>query len=305
MRAPVSARTPATPIPPPTASQPRASTLPGSYRPTSDVAARRAEIESRARSIDAEDYFQMLGVGADATHEQIQTAYFALAKAWHPDRQPPELVELKAQVSRVFTRFNEAYQTLTDQVKRGDYTRLYKQGGGTPDEQQKVARVVDAALEFQKAEILLRKHDLVGAEMLAKSAVKADPEQPEYLTLLVWIQAQRRGEAHRISEGQTTTQFDDLIKQLDGVLAKEPRYERALFYRGMLLKRAGRIDKALRDFRLSAEINPKNLDAVREVRLHEMRRRVGGQATERPGARTPSKTPPTPTGGLLGKLFKK
>ena len=84
---------------------------------------------------------------------------------------------------------------------------------------------------------------------------------------------------------------------LDGVLTKEPRYERALFYRGMLLKRAGRGDKAIRDFRLAAEINPRNLDAVREVRLHEMRKRSGGGPSEHPRS--------GPQGGLFGKLFKK
>jgi len=250
----------------------------------------------------------MLGITPDATNEQVTAAYFNLAKAWHPDRQPPELAYLKPQVARVFARFNEAYQTLTDQRRRSDYTRLHRQGQGTPEDQQKIARVVDAALEFQKAEILLRKHDLVGAELLAKSAVKADPEQPEYLTLLVWIQSQRRGEPPILPEGQTTSHYDDLIKTLDGVLAKEPRYERALFYRGMLLKRAGRIEKSMRDFRLAADINPKNLDAVREVRLFEMRRgRHPGPVSERPrSTKGPSsKNAPPPSGGLLGKFFKK
>jgi tetratricopeptide (TPR) repeat protein len=101
---------------------------------------------------------------------------------------------------------------------------------------------------------------------------------------------------------------------------KEPEYERALFYRGVLLKKAGRPDRAIRDFRLSAELNPKNLDAVREVRLFEMRRRTG--SGEPPPSRAPSArgatsgqkgapggprslTPASGTSGLWGKLFKK
>jgi hypothetical protein len=40
----------------------------------------------------------------------------------------------------------------------------------------------------------------------------------------------------------------------------------------MLRKRIGRIESAMSDFRAAYEVNPKNLDAAREVRLHEMRR---------------------------------
>jgi DnaJ-domain-containing protein 1 len=273
----------------------------GRHSYTGEHAARKQEIDQRAANLDAEDYFSLLGVPRTATADEIQDAYFALAKIWHPDRQPLELVGHKVKVARVFARMTEACQTLTDAAKRHDYQRAIDQGGGTPEDQRKIARVVDAALEFQKAEILLRKHDLVGAEVLAARAVQADPDQPEYLTLLVWIQAQRRGEPPPLSEGRTSTHYDDLIKVLDGVLGKEPRYERALFYRGMLLKRAGRADKAIRDFRLAAEINPRNLDAMREVRLYEMRRRSGGVPSEHPRSGPPG----SGGGGLFGKLFKK
>ena len=249
--------------------------------------------------IDSEDYYQMLGVTPEATPEQIKSAYFALAKSWHPDRLPGELLAIKPLVARVFARFSEAYQTLSDPAKSKEYAQLIKAGGGSPDDQEKVARVVDAALEFQKAEILLKKNDVAGAEQLAARAVQADPDQPEYMTLLIWIRALRRGDPTELREGQTSTHYDDLIRVLDGILAKEQEFERALYYRGVLLKRSGRIEKAIRDFRLSAQLNPKNLDAVREVRLYEMRKRGAGGA--------PAKEAPkgAEQDGLFGKFFKR
>jgi tetratricopeptide (TPR) repeat protein len=168
--------------------------------------------------------------------------------------------------------------------------------GASPDEQEQVARVVDAALEFQKAEILLKKNDLAGAERLVAHAVEVDPDQPEYLALLAWICALRRGDPPDLREGHTSTHFDDLVKILDGILAKEARFERALYYRGVLLKRGGRMEKAMRDFRLAAEINPKNLDAVREVRLYEMRKRSGPAPKDKPAEGQE---------GLFGKFFKR
>jgi tetratricopeptide (TPR) repeat protein len=279
-----------------------------------EIAARRAEIEKRAETIDGEDYFKMLGLEPDATPEQVKAAYFALAKSWHPDRLPAELIEVKSQVGRVFARFSEAYQTLIDPAKGKEYRELMKQGGGSPQDQEKVLRVVDAALEFQKAEILLKKNDINGAEQLASRAVAADPEQPEYVALLVWIRAMRRGDPPDLREGATSTHFDDLLKLLDDVLRKEPNFERALYYRGVLLKRSGRSDKAIRDFRLAAELNPKNLDAVREVRLFEMRNRgaagapgpqKGGPQRGGPHKGGPQKGAPDQDGGLFGKFFKR
>jgi curved DNA-binding protein CbpA len=279
-----------------TPSAPITATSPGAVRP--EHAARRADIERRAASIDSEDLFQILGLTRETPADQIRNAYFALAKTWHPDRVPPELAEVKPLVARVFARISDAFQTLNDATKRKEYLERLQAGGGAHDDDEKIARVVDAAMEFQKAEILLKKNDLAGAEQLATACVRADPEQPEYLALLVWIQAQRRGDPPGMREGMTSPHFDDLIKLLDGVLAKEPSYERAIYYRGVLLKRAGRHDKAMRDFKQAVELNPKNIDAVREVRLHDMRKRGAAAAK-------PESSGPADGGGLFGKFFKR
>jgi curved DNA-binding protein CbpA len=292
---PVSPLPSAPPPPAPSSQTPITAVSPVALRP--EHAARRADIEKRAQSIDSEDYFQMLGLARDVPPEQIRNAYFALAKQWHPDRVPPELAEVKPLVAKVFARISDAFQNLNDATKRKDYLARIQAGGGTPEDDEKIARVVDAAMEFQKAEILLKKNDLAGAEQLATACVRADPEQPEYLALLVWIQAQRRGDPPGMREGMTSTHFDDLIKLLDGVLAKEPSYERAIYYRGVLLKRSGRVDKALRDFKRAVELNPKNIDAVREVRLNDMRKR------SQPGTKPESGSPDG--GGLFGKFFKR
>lgn len=256
--------------------------------------ARRAEIEKRAASVDNEDFFKILGLARNASQPDIQKAYFQLAKGWHPDKLPADLQDLKPLVARVFAKVNEAYQTLNDADKRKAYEQTLAQGGGTTADEEKIARVVDAAMEFQKAEILLKKNDLAGAETLARAAWQADNEQPDYLTLLTWIQALRRGDPPPFKEGATSTHFDDLIKTFDGILQKEPRFERALFFRGQLLKRSGRYDRAIRDFRLVADVNPKNIDAVREVRLYEMRKRGGKKGEGGEGE-----------GGLFGKFFKR
>jgi curved DNA-binding protein CbpA len=267
---------------------------------SAEHAARKAEIDKRAASIEKEDLYTTLGVERAADGQAVQQAYFALVKKWHPDRLPAPLADVKPVVAKVFARMAEAYQTLSDEKRRADYDATLASGGGTAEADAHVARVVDAAFEFQKAEVLLKKNDLVGAEVLVKRALLADPDQPEYLVMAAWLQALRRPDPPALAEGQTTTFYDDLIKTLDAVIGKNPSFERAIFYRGMLLKRAGRHDKAIRDFSRVASINPKNLDAVREVRVWEMRSKGASSTGNKPAAAGKSGD-----AGLLGKLFKK
>jgi predicted TPR repeat methyltransferase len=88
----------------------------------------------------------------------------------------------------------------------------------------------------------------------------------------------------------------DRVAMLDTAISLSATCERAWFYRGMLLKRAQREDAAYRDFKRVTELNPRNVDAARELRIFEMRK---------------GKAPPAPEStsgkgeGLFGRLFKK
>ena len=66
----------------------------------------------------------MLGLKTDATEKDIKSAYFKLAKEYHPDvNKAPEAKEK-------FATINEAYETLGDDSKR----RVYDQTGMNSDE---------------------------------------------------------------------------------------------------------------------------------------------------------------------------
>ncbi len=65
----------------------------------------------------------------------------------------------------------------------------------------------------------------------------------------------------------------EIVAQLDRAVTKERESVSIRFLRAQVLKRLGRQDDAYRDFRFVARRKPDHLDAVREVRLHEMRMR--------------------------------
>lgn len=235
-----------------------------------------AEIERRAAA-EGEDYYQVLGVPRDAPSAAVQAAFFQLAKVWHPDRLPSELAHLRDLSTKLFARMSEAHQILSDAARRKEYDQLLAQGAGSAEEQEQVAKIMRAVGAFQRAEVLLKKRDLAGAEREALEAMNGDPEQAEYKALYAWVCAQSARE-----------NYDDLIHLLDEALRAEPNNQRALWYRGQLHVRLGNSARAIRDFKTLLEVNPKHLDAQREVRLHEMRRAA-----------------PKEEKGLLGKWFKR
>ena len=247
---------------------------------------RRAEIVAKARAVTKESHFQVLGLTPQSTAEDAKAAYFQLVKRWHPDRLPNDLVDLKDDVARVFALMADAYQTLTDSDKRTRYLQDNQGAGGTPQDQEEVARILDASNAFQKADFYVNKGQLAEAEPFANKAYAIEPKDADHVAVWCWIQANK---ADRRDGGK----YDDLVTKLELALLDNPKNERARFYRGMLLKMAGRMGEAIRDFRDVAEANPRHVEAVREVRLYTMRNDRDRRNKDEG------------SGSLLGKFMKK
>lgn len=64
----------------------------------------------------AADYYETLGIGPDASDDEIKRAYRQLARENHPDANPDD-----AMAGERFKEVAEAYSVLSDPVKRRDY----------------------------------------------------------------------------------------------------------------------------------------------------------------------------------------
>ena len=76
------------------------------------------------------DYYQVLGVAADASQKDVTKAYRKLARELHPDKNPGN-----AAAEERFKEVSAAYDVLGDEAKRTEYDevrRLGPMGGGMP-----------------------------------------------------------------------------------------------------------------------------------------------------------------------------
>lgn len=70
-----------------------------------------------------QDYYKLLGVGEDASQEEIKKAYRKLANKHHPDKQLNKTVAEQKENEQRFKEIVEAYDTLSDPVKRSQYDK--------------------------------------------------------------------------------------------------------------------------------------------------------------------------------------
>ena len=233
------------------ASQPAAVGKPAPGSPEAELRDALLRFAPRARE---HDYFVRLGLTERATRDDVKKAFLAIAKQFHPDRfSAPALADLADVVKDFFTAVNEAYETLSDDRRRAEYLA---QGRGT----SRSAASEGAMVDFQKGEACLRTRDWARARGFFESALRADPKA-EYQAALAYV---------LVADPRTKDR-----ERARGILEeamRDPTCDRAYYVAGLLARDESEDARAEKLFRQAATINPRNADAVRELKTLEARR---------------------------------
>lgn len=199
------------------------------------------------------DLFARLGLPETAGREDAKRAFLQLARQFHPDRfASPALADLHDVVKDFFASVNEAYEVLSNDRKRAEY--LSRRGSAS------TARAESAHVDFQKGEACLRTRDWARARGFLESAVRADPT-PEHQAALA--QACLLDPARRDRER---------ARALLAEATKDRSCDRALYASGLLARDEGNEGEAERWMRAALKVNPRNPEALRELRALEARR---------------------------------
>jgi curved DNA-binding protein CbpA len=247
-------------VPAPGAVPPRAAPRASSTPAEEDT--RRAVLALLPLASDP-NLFARLGLPRGASPDDVKTTYLQLVRRFHPDRcSSPAFADLQGSLRELISGLNEAYSTLTDGTRRREYLAQGAKGGtaGAP------AGAEAARIDAEKAEACIRTRDLARARSFLESAVRAD-RRPEYLAALASVlladpRAPDRTRARAVLEEAM----------------KDPTCDRAFVIAGEMAKADGDESRAERLFRSALRANPRNADAIREVKTLEARTRTRGEA---------------------------
>lgn len=228
------------------------------------------------------NYFKLFDIPEDATKAALRKSYFAMAKKYHPDRYLSlKLSEgLRTKINELFQRIGEAYETLSDPVRCKNYRQTLKQGRGGI--KTKVEDILKAETAFQKGRHMVRSRNFTEALKQFEISIEHSPDEPEYLTLHAWA-------LFRAKTNDPTSQ-DKASAQLQRSAILNGEHDLTHLYLGQIFKEQGREREAEKQFELAIQCNPDCTEALRELRLFNLRR---------------EKEEKQKKGGLFGRLRKR
>jgi curved DNA-binding protein CbpA len=153
---------------------------------TAAPSATKETIQRAYDVMEAQDHYEVLGVNRSAPAPEIKKAYFKLAKLYHPDRHfDPEMSDMKLKLEALFMRIHEAYDTLSTQAKRDQYTGTLSKAGKTSraeqQEPEKAAQKESAVDQYNEGMRQFKAGNFWGAEEAFRWAARLDPGNPRFL----------------------------------------------------------------------------------------------------------------------------
>ncbi len=226
-------------------------------------------LEKMLERFSKQNHFEILGVSERSSDEEVRTKYTDLAKKYHPDTLRAEaLLELQEIRRRVFARIGEAFAAVETESQRYKYADDLSHGRiGNTDEAKKVQDTLRAEMLFKKAEILtkVKKYDEALSHLTEAIQLNdGDQEFKVHRAYVTYLRAAKQG------KGEEAAQI--AIKTIQGVLKTDANIASGYLFLGYLNKAVNKPEVAVRYFEKVLEYDDHHADAIREVRVANLRK---------------------------------
>ena len=249
----------------------RASGTPASP-PTAQDAAARTELAEFANRLRGLDHYGVLGVDRDASDDEIEVSFASLSKRTHPDRYRTASSSVRQLAAQVQERLETAFGAIGTEEGRVRYAAELQ--GGRPAEQaeEEGRRALAAETAFQKGEVLLGERDYEGALLCFGRAMENFPSEGEYRAHYGW--------ALYLCHPDNDVMLGEALEHVrTGVKLAKDR-EKPYLLLGRLYKAMGKPVAAKRMFSRAVQIKPQCVEAMRELRIMNMRQEKSGGLTK-------------------------
>ena len=233
--------------------------------------AEAAALEDQYKKLLDKSDFDILGIDAKSSDEEVRVQYKKIAKIYHPDttmptEADPALLEAR---HKVFTLITDAFTRQEKEADRYRYAHELEQAGGgaTRDDPVKVQNTLQAETEFKKSEVLvnLRKYDEALAHL--NEAIRLAPNDVEFKIqqqYVLYLDAARAGDGDEAA--------DEAIRRVMKLMNQNANLARGYLVLGHLYKAVEKLDVAHKYFEKVLEFDEDNPQAMREVRYGNLRK---------------------------------
>ncbi len=253
-----------------------------------DVRALHFEIDKAHAKIDGKNHYEVLGVAPSASTDSIRDAYFGQAKRWHSDRVGhaglnPIMVERAADL---FRAADEAHRILSNESERKTYDYILdRKVRGLPTDPMTIMKAEGLFARGQKA---VNSGHAAPAEPLLREAVELNPGEAEF-----WVYW-----GYALYSDQGAAVLEEARQHISKGLKLNEKLDSAYEFLGRIARVEGDRTAAAKHLRKAIQMNPRNVNAQRELRLIEMRRSGEKEVQGK-------KAGPFGLGGLLDKVLRR
>jgi CheY-like chemotaxis protein/DnaJ-domain-containing protein 1 len=224
----------------------------------------RADLASAAERFAGLGCFEILGVVESASDDEIRAAYERLAERYHPDRVQASSHAVRDLAERVMAFVEEAHQTLADPRRRAEYRLDRKKADRKAAEREQGLRAVEAERRYQDGEAALRARSYELALRCFGKALELNPDEGEYVAQYGWALHLCHPDDAQIAE--------EAIEHIKRGIKLAADREKPYLLMGRLCKATGRTQAAEKMFTRAVQLQPDCVEALRELRLINMRR---------------------------------
>jgi CheY-like chemotaxis protein/curved DNA-binding protein CbpA len=224
----------------------------------------RARLTGLADQMRNQTYFEILGVDDSSSAEVLQAAYQKRAAQLHPDHYRRSGDAVAHLAREVFAQINLAYQTLTDSRRRSEYVLHQRKGQRDADRQRESEQALEAEVQFQEGLRLLAQRAYERALEVFGRALQLYPDAGEYHAHYGW--------ALHLCHPNEPDIASEAIEHIRRGIKLAGQRETSYLFMGRLCKVVGRVELAEKMFARAVQLEPGCVEALRELRLINLRR---------------------------------
>lgn len=209
------------------------------------------------------DYFEALGISRKSGPSEARKAYYRLAKEYHPDRFLGSDLsnEMRIKINEMFQYITQAYTVLSDTDTCAGYLDELVNG---PKKSIDINQVIEAETAYQEGRAMLKVRRFGQAAKSLKRSIELSPEEPEYMTHFAWALFKSEPDNPGIQN-----------QSMEVLLASReinPSLDLTHLYLGHVYHAQQKDRQAEKSFEMAVQANPDCTEALRELRLINLRR---------------------------------